>query len=75
MNSPLHWAIFKGHSNIVSRLILGNFSYEVLLCAMGPLLRLSWVFRYPTRMGTHPYIWLALPVSVEVYTAKNHALS
>jgi len=30
MNSPLHWAIFKGHYNIVCRLLLANFSCEVV---------------------------------------------
>jgi len=29
MNSPLHWAIFKKHPNIVARLLLANFSHEV----------------------------------------------
>lgn len=30
MNSPLHWAIYKGHFSIVCRLLLANFSYEVV---------------------------------------------
>merc|ERR1711988_395709 len=30
MNSPIHWAIYKGHYNIVCRLLLANFSHEVV---------------------------------------------